>query len=136
MPSASLLCCQKFIYSEEEHQTGKLLLLSTCYFSIPSPAVKTHVYIAVPIPSTTAIHSRECRGCWKRSTHPTQYISGAWIPWLSQGWRHSLGDCPLTLYVPTKNLSPKRINQSLGGLRKWQEKPAFYAGFSLSGVEF
>lgn len=26
------------------------------------------------------------------------------MSWLSQGWRLPLGDCPLTLYVPTKNL--------------------------------
>lgn len=50
----------------------------------------------------------------KRSTHPTQYTSGAGMPWLSQGRRPSFGDWPFTLYVPTKNLSAKRTDQSLG----------------------
>ena len=68
----------------------------------------------VPIPSTPAIRFWACKGDWKRSTHPIQYTSGAWVLWLSQGRRHSLGDCPFTLYVPTKNLSPKRISQSVG----------------------
>lgn len=92
---------------------------SSCYwayarFSIPSPAAKSQLQIHAPIPSTTATHSGKCRDNEKRSTHPTQYTSGAWVSWLSQGRRHSLGDCPFTLYVPTKNLLPKTINWSLG----------------------
>lgn len=73
-----------------------------------------------------------------KDTHPTQYTSGAWVSWLSQEPEALLGDCPFTLYVPTKNLLPKTISWSLGRTmdtagEHWM---LILAGFSLSGLEF
>ena len=105
MPEICLL--QGSIGTEEQ------LLLSIRSFFNPFTCYEISVTDSCPQPFN---HSYTF---WKmqrqlEDTHPTQYTSGAWVSWLSQGRRHSLGDCPFTLYVPTKNLLPKTISWSLG----------------------